>query len=62
MLGTSWPTVPLKEGEYRQQINYFGTKRKENLSLGWTWWLMTSIPALRRQRQADLWEFDGSLL
>ena len=31
--------------------------------LAWQWWWLTPlVPALRRQRQVDLWEFEASLV
>jgi len=50
------------ERRRKQATDHFGTELvKRNLFLGRTRWLMASILALRRQRQADLCEFDDSL-
>ena len=35
----------------------FKNKTKDN----WAWWCTPLIPALRRQRQAELYEFKASL-
>jgi hypothetical protein len=39
---------------------------KHNVNLykrwGWGWWLMSLTPALRRQRQEDLCDFEASLV
>ena len=32
------------------------------LKLNWSWWLMPLIPGLGRQRQADLYESEGSVV
>jgi hypothetical protein len=33
----------------------------ETIDIDWAWWHMPLIPALRRQRQTDLHEFEASL-
>ena len=40
---------------------YLGRGKKEIQREARSWWLMSLIPALRRQRQADLSEFEISL-
>jgi hypothetical protein len=42
---------------FRQNTN--AHKIKINKSLAGQWWLMLLIPALRRQRQVDLCEFEA---
>jgi hypothetical protein len=38
------------------------TQRGQNWEKSWAWWYMPLIPALRRQRQEDLYEFEASLV
>lgn len=36
-------------------------QKSQSFATGWAWWCDHLIPALRKQRQADLWEVKASL-